>query len=57
MDINRIAELNKRLGKICEVLTMATNIKDTTGVTPLPYKVYKELCDERNKIREELSKM
>lgn len=57
MDIKRITELNKRMGEICEILTMAANIKEATGTAPLPYKVYKELCDERNEIREELSKM
>lgn len=57
MEIKRVAALNKRLGEICRILTEATNVKDTTGVTPLPYKVYKELCDERKRIREELNKL
>ena len=57
MDIKRIATLNKRLGEICRILTEASNIKKETGTTPLPYDVYKKLCDERAHIREELSKL
>ena len=57
MDIKRIATLNKRLGEICKILTEATNIKKETGTTPLPYDVYKKMCDERTRIREELSKL
>jgi hypothetical protein len=57
MDIQRIAALNKRLGEICKILTEATNIKNETGTTPLPYDIYKKLCDERRQIREEMSKI
>lgn len=57
MDIKRIAELNKRVGEICKILTEAKNTKNITGTCPLPYHIYEQLCNERRKIREELNAM
>ena len=53
--IKAIKELNERLCDITTILSEAKRVKDETGETPLPYDVYKELCDERRKIREELA--
>ena len=57
MDMKRIAELNKRLGEICKILTEATNTKKITDSSPLPHNIYEKLCDERRKIRDELNSM
>jgi hypothetical protein len=53
--IKMIKELNERLCDITTILSDAKRVKDETGQNPLPYDVYKVLCDERRRIREELA--
>jgi hypothetical protein len=53
--IKMIKELNERLCDITSILSEAKKVKDQTGQNPLPYDVYKALCEERRKIREELA--
>ena len=53
--IKMIRELNERLCDITVILSDAKRVKDETGENPLPYDVYKALCDERRKIRDELA--
>lgn len=50
-NIKTIRELNERLCDITVILSDAKRVKDETGENPLPYDVYKALCDERRKIR------
>ena len=53
--IKMIKELNERLCDITSILSEEKKVKDQTGQNPLPYDVYKTLCEERRKIREELA--
>jgi hypothetical protein len=53
--IKAIKELNERLCDITTILSEAKRVKDETGENPLPYDVYKALCDERIAIRRELA--